>query len=608
VNPNPSDFALFFGRLHPVLVHLPIGLLVLLALLELFARSRRFRNANANAGFMLALSFPLACFTVLCGWLLSNAGGYDPRLLQLHKWTGIVTAAGCGLAALFYSLDKKRLYHASLFATFGLLVVASHFGGSLTHGSDYLVQYAPRPLRNLFLAGKKPPAQPSKPIELAQVRVYPDVIQPLLKQYCVSCHGPEKAKGGLHLDSLQAILKGGENGPVIDSANPGQSIVIKRVHLPVEHDDHMPPDGKPQPSAENIALLEWWIKTGASGDKTVAELKPPPQVQKVLAARFGAPAAPAVASSARPKPLKDLTETTTRLSDELGIAISALSPSEPWLQCNASVAGTNFGDTQLARLAPLAGNIRWLDLGGSAVTDAGLTHVSAMPGLQRLHLERTGISDAGLAAIASLPELEYLNLYGTPITDAGIAALQALPRLKQVYVWQTKVTPAAVKALAEARTDKDQISRWEQEIEQLKRKIRDQQLFVEMGIVAAKPSNEQSPVNQKCPISGKPVDASKTVVHEGKLIAFCCDDCRAKFQQDPKTFLAKLDPSETPSKLINDKCPVSGKPVDASKTAVYEGKLVAFCCDDCKAKFQQDPKPFVSKLALNTPKPDSTSK
>jgi len=121
-----------------------------------------------------------------------------------------------------------------------------------------------------------------------------------------------------------------------------------------------------------------------------------------------------------------------------------------------------------------------------------------MAGLQRLHLERTGISDAGLAAIASLPELEYLNLYGTPVTDTGIAALQTLPRLKQLYVWQTKVTPAAVKALAEARTDKEQIRRWEDEIEQLKSKIRDQQLFIEVGI-AARPSTNESPVNTLCP-------------------------------------------------------------------------------------------------------------
>src|SRR3954470_4528019 len=127
-----------FGHLHPLLVHLPIGLIVLLAILELLAAYPRFKSANASGRFILALAIPLAIFTALCGWLLSIGGSYGDRLLQLHKWTGIGTAAGCSVAGLFYWLNFKRLYRFCLFSTIALLVIASHFGGSLTHGSDYL--------------------------------------------------------------------------------------------------------------------------------------------------------------------------------------------------------------------------------------------------------------------------------------------------------------------------------------------------------------------------------------------------------------------------------------------------------------------------------------
>ena len=92
---GPSDISLFFGRLHPLLVHLPIGLIVLLALLEVLARSHRFKQANANAGLILALAVPASLVSVLCGWLLSLGGGYPDSLLQWHKWTGIATAAAC---------------------------------------------------------------------------------------------------------------------------------------------------------------------------------------------------------------------------------------------------------------------------------------------------------------------------------------------------------------------------------------------------------------------------------------------------------------------------------------------------------------------------------
>src|SRR3989442_4635609 len=93
---------------------------------------------------------PLAFFTALCGWLLSLGGSYGDRLLQWHKWTGIGTAATCALAGLFYWLDLKRLYRVCLFSTMIVFVVAGHFGGSLTHCSDYLVRYPPKSFLALF--------------------------------------------------------------------------------------------------------------------------------------------------------------------------------------------------------------------------------------------------------------------------------------------------------------------------------------------------------------------------------------------------------------------------------------------------------------------------
>jgi len=237
----------------------------------------------------------------------------------------------------------------------------------------------------------------------------------------------------------------------------------------------------------------------------------------------------------------------SNLSEVLKVPITALSPKEPWLQCNASIAGTNFGNQELAQLAPLAANLRWLDIAGTGVTDAGLSALAPMRNLVRLHLERTAITDAGLAVVAELPNLEYLNLYASAITDSGLDNLQKMPKLKQLYLWQTKVSPEAGKAFAEARTDQDQIDHWHEEIEQLQAKIRDAHINVDVGtIVSSASSTNAAPINAECPVSGKPVDPTKTVVHEGTVIAFCCDDCKAKFQQDPKPILAKLHLSKEP--------------------------------------------------------------
>jgi uncharacterized membrane protein len=286
----PPDIVLFFGRLHPLLVHLPIGFIVLLAALELLARSPRFSHANRNAGLILALAGPLAIGTALCGWLLSRGGGYENRLLWWHQWTGIGTAAACLAAGLLYSFHRQRAYRWCLFSTLALLVVASHFGGSLTHGSDYLVRYAPAPLRAFLGHGNQPRPRPKNGPQWPDLQVFDGIIQPVLQRNCVSCHGPEKAKAALRLDSLSALLKGGKSGAVVIPGNAAQSELLRRLRLPLDDEDHMPPQGKPQPAQDDLALLEWWIAAGAPADKRAGELKPPADLARVLAARVAAQA------------------------------------------------------------------------------------------------------------------------------------------------------------------------------------------------------------------------------------------------------------------------------------------------------------------------------
>ena len=541
---HPPDIVLFLGHLHPLLVHLPIGLVILVAFLELLALVPRFKQANSNVGVILALAVPAAAFAALFGWLLSQAGGYQDKLLQWHKWAGISTAVACAIAAILYRLDLKTAYRWCLFPSVVLLVVAGHFGGSLTHGSDYFVRYAPGPLRSWLSTQPKPLPPQTNRVEVAQLAAFSGVIQPVLQQNCASCHGPEKSKGGLRLDTLEGVAKGGKSGPAMIAGKAAESEILKRIRLPATDDDHMPPQGKPQPNPDEIALLQWWLDAGAPADKKVGELKTSPRVTQILAARFGSPLP--VAKTVAPKPLNEVLPQIASLADELSIAITPLSPKEPWLQCNASIAGTNFGDAQLAKLASIGANLRWLDLGGTAVTDTGLGQLEAMLNLTRLHVERTKLTDAGLARIAGLNDLEYLNLYGTQITDAGLDELEKMPKLKQLYLWQTKVTPAAGKAFTEARTDHDQLQRWQEEIEQVNAKIRDAHISVDLGTISPPviASTNAAPVNAQCPVLGKPVDPTKTVVHNGVVVAFCCDDCKAKFQQDPAPYLAKLEPQK----------------------------------------------------------------
>lgn len=544
---TPPDLMLFVGRFHPLLVHLPVALILLLAALEVLSRFPKFKHANHSSGIILAITVPAAALAALCGWLLSFEGGYQGQLLQWHMWTGIATAGICLLAALLYRLDLRRPYRWCLGCGVIALIISAHFGGSLTHGSDYLVRHAPGPIRSWFVTAAATSNSNAAPQVAgpSQLPVFAAVVHPILQDKCVSCHGPEKAKGGLRLDSLEAMLKGGENGAGIVPAKPAESLVVKRMRLPITDDDHMPPDGKPQPSAAELDLIEWWVQAGAA---TTCSLDPalgspaiPPGVARILQERTGLPIA--TPKSVPPQPLEQALPVALKLGEELNIPLSAIGSGEPWLQCNASLAGTNFVNDHLSKLAAVGANLRWLDLSGTGVDDAGLRVLEKMPNLARLHLERTPITDSALAHISGLANLEYLNLHHTAITDAGVETLRPMRNLRQLYLWETKVTPAVADSLAKSLTDEEQIEKWRQEIEQLQASIRHARVVVDTGAKATSAaSTNDVPVNTACPVSGKPVDAGKSLVQDGKRVAFCCDECKAKFQQDPKPYLSKLQP------------------------------------------------------------------
>jgi uncharacterized membrane protein len=544
VNNSTPDLILFLGRFHPVLVHLPIGFFVLIAAVELLALLPRARPLRAFNGVALALAVPVSCLSALCGWLLSRPGGYDPALLAWHQYLGFGIAAASLVTWIVQRLGRPWLYRGCLTLTCAAVALGSHFGGSLTHGRDYLTAHAPTALRALLgLAPKPAPVSTPAKTKPAEPTAFAAAVAPVLSQYCVGCHGPEKAKGQLRVDSFQALMKGGESGPVLTTGKGADSPLVKRLRAPLSDDNHMPPEGKPQPTPDELALIQWWIDAGATPDKTPAELNPPDNLRRLFKlSQTSAPEAPSAAQSTprEPKTIEAVTPLAAQIASQSGISISLITANEPWLQANASLAATNFTDADLARLIPLADNLRSLDLGGTRVSDAGLTNVARMKRLTRLHLERTGLTDAGLPQLTSLADLEYLNLYATHVTDAGLASLKPLRNLRKIYLWQTSVSPTGAAAFRDTLTDHEQIHRWQEEIASLTAKIRSQTVLVETGMPLTVSSPAKLAINTNCPVSGKPVDSARTKNFEGQLVAFCCSNCLAAFEKDPKPYLAKL--------------------------------------------------------------------
>ncbi len=261
----------WLGRFHPLLVHLPIGFLVLLSVLEWLGRHSAGKEFAAATRVILALTVPASVASVACGWLLANDGGYDAQALFWHRWLGTGVAVASGILWVLRQHGWLRAYRRGVWATLVLLVVASHFGGSLTHGRDFL-----------SWPEKKPSGNTPTTVDPTTLPVYAAAIQPVLDEYCVACHGTKKSKGKLRLDSFDQLLKGGESGEAIVRGDAEKSLLLKRMLLPVEMDEHMPPDGKPQPTAGEIELVRWWINSGASAEKSATELNAPALILQTL--------------------------------------------------------------------------------------------------------------------------------------------------------------------------------------------------------------------------------------------------------------------------------------------------------------------------------------
>jgi mono/diheme cytochrome c family protein len=443
-----SELTLFLGRFHPLLVHLPIGFLVLAGLLELLARRPGFAATRPVMGPVLTLSAASAVAAAGAGLLLGSGGDYAGPSYTWHKWLGLALAAMCCVAAgtwhahrRFGGASKRLGDRAALAASVSLLVVAGHFGSTLTHGEGYLTEHAPwRGQAGTAPAGVTRPAR--------DVVAYTEAVAPILGRRCSDCHGADKSEGGLRLDSPDGLRHGGESGPVVMTSDADRSELMRRVSLPRGHADAMPPAGHPALSVADATVLRWWIETGASFEVTLEDVETPPHVLEILEARLGpiergGPAILATeAPSADPAVIADV--------EALGASVSPLADDTGWLSIHCTNAGPAFGDDDLHEVAALAGSVTWLDLSGTAVTDEGLQALKAFTNLTRLRLDRTGISDAGLTHLAGLERLEYLNLHSTAVSDTGIARLESLPALRSLYLWRTSVTARGAERLRSA--------------------------------------------------------------------------------------------------------------------------------------------------------------
>lgn len=325
---DASSLMIFIGRFHPILLHLPVGALIFLVLLEVICSTRRGEEKYGEAALLaLLVGAAGSVLAVIAGILLSREGGYVGPNFSLHQTMGLIGTCGVLLSLVVRvtamgrrSTELLQAYRALFVLSFGVLSLGAHFGGNMSHGSKFLTDHAPEPLKSLMISSEKwmlgfvtPPKPEPEVVVTPEVKpepkadpvaaqnptppptpptgtagddklVFQHIILPIFDAKCNKCHSEEKAKGELRLDNYEVAMKGGENAADknIVPGKPDDSVTFQVISSPEDDSDHMPPEGKEQLTPEETSLIKWWIQQGASNTQTVGGAAIPAELQATV--------------------------------------------------------------------------------------------------------------------------------------------------------------------------------------------------------------------------------------------------------------------------------------------------------------------------------------
>ena len=416
------------GRFHPLLVHLPIGILLIAALFQLLAFKPKYAALHAATSIALFWGMISAILSCISGYFLSLSGDYDEELIDTHTWFAIATASISLIAYLFNRWENEFAKWVILLMV-PLIFVTGHLGGSLTHGSDYLTKGFSKD--SVIEKAIKPIA------DVQEANAYADIIRPIFESKCYGCHNKSKKKGKLRLDEPEFILKGGKDGKVINPGNADESDLMKRLLLPRNEEHHMPPKEKPQLKDNEIELIHWWIATGATFDKKAKELEQPEKIKPILLSlqkevkKIPPDVPQAIVEKADDKALQKL--------KQRGIVVLPVAQNSNYLTVNF-VTVDSVTEKDIALLLPIKKQLVWLNLSGKKISDTLLASIAQLTSITRLQLDNTMITDRGLASLRLLINLQYLNIVGTKVTTNGIMQLKGLPKLQAIYIYKTFIT------------------------------------------------------------------------------------------------------------------------------------------------------------------------
>ncbi len=435
----------FIGRFHPLLVHFPIvGVLATVAL-EWINRKNKLPSSWINIAYWTTLISILT--SVVAGALLMHTGDYGGAVIRKHQWLAIglgiywVWATKLRTQSNAAQWQRSRL---SLLAVCLVLTISSgHLGGSLTHGNVFLqVPLQKRKAQKLL-------SQTDAAVHPASLQVFGQIILPILSEKCNKCHNSSNPKGGLDMQRYSSLIRGGKSkAPIVVAGAPQRSELSIRVHLPTNHEEFMPPDGRTPLTTAERRIIDWWIEQGASPQDTLGTGPTDSLTLKAMDAQLERIMERQMMTSLNRKEIRSMAPKMAKLGQDLGLKIEPDAVADSLLyRISMQIPTKVVTDDQIARLMPHRHLFSKVSLVSADITDAAFFHLSQMPFLEELMVAKCCIDGSGLKHFIGHPRLRVLNLSHTDVSDVHALTLTRMEALERVFLFNAFVSKTTISAL-----------------------------------------------------------------------------------------------------------------------------------------------------------------
>lgn len=431
----------FVGSFHPLLLHLPIGLWFAVCALMLASALVRDSVPRSIVYGMTILTFVSAILTFSAGFILYLGGGYGRASIALHMYSSLVFLISLAIFLISYgNANRPSFEWLSAGVTTAALLIAGHAGGVITHGDPF-----DRAPWRIFAERAN---EEFKSVDaVASVRIFDSLVIPILEDKCMACHGIERAKGKLKMNTYAALLKGGSKGACLLPGDAAGSLMIQRINLPLDDTKRMPPADKEQLSLDEAAFLEWWVSAALPEEQSIESTSFPSEQQAYVQSIMGdSPLAiQARAAKARNKDLLlKYADFQTRYP---GLLVQSVVGEALFEFNSVSLLGYDEASVRTA-LEPLADNLIRIDWNRRQLDTAWAKLFSTAAIVEVLNLSDSSFSDEDLQLLLSkMSELKKVNLAGTEFSDGQVDSVCAHSKIETIVLTGTQLSEVGYQKL-----------------------------------------------------------------------------------------------------------------------------------------------------------------